>query len=337
MQKRKSIVLLAVLMCTLIFTGCQTGRPEGIPPQEPPPEVKIVQNVLSLQSLPLYAAIEKGCFQKANLTVAVTTTWNQAESTAKLQDGTHQIMLGGPETVFFLRQQEKNPQVLLIAQASVANGYYLLARKTQNPFAWQSLKNKIVIGCREGELPEIIFENILKKNDLRPFDSLQLVNNLSPLVTPGAYQAGTGDYLLACEPYAARLEKANTAQIVSSLSASDGTLLTSGFMVTHEFLQTNPEICREFVQALAQALHWVESSPPEELVPVAKKMFPTDDESTLLRAVSRYKNLGLWPSSPIVDEVNLQHVQTLLWEEKELNAKLSLKLLYENPSEPEQP
>lgn len=333
MVKRFLCIVLTLLLLLLLFCGCGGGDGDlkRRAKKEPAAGITVYQVTPSLLALPLYAAIEEGFFAKENLRVTVETTWSRDKALEALLNNTATIpiLLDSPETLLYLTQQENKDGLISFAQTACATGFFLLARENQKPFTWQDLKGKVVIAYRDGELPEVIFEFILKNNGLKPHQNVHLIQNLPYQAYQGVFLAGTGHYILAAEPAASQMEKENGSIVVASLETSAGPLVSSVCITTGDYLASKRENCEKFVRALAEGLLWLDERSPEEITAIAGKYF-SQEEGILLRAVSRYKTLGVWPLTPRVDSDGLKRLQEIMLQESELNSLIPPDMLINN-------
>ena len=103
------------------------------------------------------------------------------------------------------------------AQLTNRAGNCLVAKSAVDSFKWEKLKGKTVLGGRDGGMPEMIFEYVLKKNGIDPKKDLTIVKNIDFGLTAQAYASGQGDYTVEFEPFAASLEADKKGVVVSSL------------------------------------------------------------------------------------------------------------------------
>ncbi|MFZ5755128.1 MAG: ABC transporter substrate-binding protein [Bacillota bacterium] len=330
-KHRLAICILILLLLLTATCSCSSTEPAPLPKKDVPvADIKVTEVVHSLVFLPLYTAIELGYFRDEGLNVSLETAWDSNTGYTKLFNGETHLLLAGPELSFYYLQQKKKQETIHLAQLIQKNGHMLVARKAEEPFHWQKLKGKVVIGESAGSLPEMIFEQTLRKQNLKPLINVHIIQNLNYKTFTGTYRAGTGDYLLAMEPWASGLEKENAGLVVSSADDFPDALPYATVMATPEYVKKHSALCQKFLNAYWRGLHWTNMHSPEELQAIAQKYFPQEKESTLLRGISRYKTLGLWPDTPLVSETGMEKIQKLMLESKELNAKLNINGLIDN-------
>jgi NitT/TauT family transport system substrate-binding protein len=313
------VVLFSFILLIVIFPACSK---EGTVPERNTEltELKVTQSDNSLLNLPLYLANDLEYFKREGLKILVETAVSQEMALQNLLSENTSLVLGSPVTAFYHLQQENVEPVVFLAQAASKSGYYLLARNGSTPFTWQNLKGKVVIGYNNGELPQIIFEYLLKQNNLQPLLNVHIIQNLPYHLIEGAFLAGTGHYVLAMEPLASSLEKKANSQVSVVIDLPSDNIVTAVIMTTPDFVNNNPLLCQGFINGFQEGLKWINEHTPEEIVEAGKKFFPAEDEKVLLRAISRYKTMGCWPLSTNIDDLALQKLQDIMLENKEINS-----------------
>lgn len=352
MDSWKRFLLSILLFGYSLSCGCTWPEP-GEPSKERSPNEDISTLTIAYEEdtllhLPLYVAIQNNYFTEENLQIELQKYSSKREAVEGLVTGHYHLLLSTPELAFFLYQQGQQNKLVYLAQCAVKNGWFLLARKTAPTgdtqtdnlppsFNWQNTKGKIILGTRIGDLSEIILENILRQHELHPLIDVHLINNLPPSLRLGTFQSGTAHFFLATEPSATVLEKEDTAQLVTSFDQYTGALLTSVICADKEKLPAMQEAYDSFIKALSKALLWIHDHSPDELAQAATSFFPQLDEKTLLRGIARYKNLGCWPKSPLMEEPLLHKLHDYLLQAGELNSALPAEAVKEFIAPPPAP
>jgi NitT/TauT family transport system substrate-binding protein len=313
------ITLFFLLLLLIIFPACGKNRIDTDRNTDLT-ELKITQTHESLLYLPLYLAIDLDFFKEEGLSILLETSASKEKALQNLLAANTSLLIGSPVSAFYHLQQENAEHLVFLAQAASKSGYYLLARNSTTPFSWQDLKGKNVIGHTTGELSQIIFEYLLRKNNLQPILNVHIIQNLPLHLVEGAFLSGTGHYVLATEPQASLIEKKANSHVAAVIDLSSENIVTEVIMTTPEFRDNNPLICQSFVNGYQKGLTWLNEHSPEEIVDAGKKFFPTENDLVLLRAISRYKTMGCWPFSTNIDSQGLQKLQDIMLESKEINS-----------------
>lgn len=330
MFKRILVIIIILCLGTAISLAVWKFSPYKTQEKAPSVEIYVVEEYRSLNFIPFYVAIEEGFFTQEGLQVVLQTAVTQENAIKAIFDGQAQVLLAGPEVGLYQYQQDNKKRLISIAKAGGINGSHLLARKKNPAFSWQDLKGKVIIGNREGELSQLLLKHILMSHELRPLQDVHLIYNLPRQVAGGVFVGGTGDYLLAVEPVISRLEKEHNFQVVAALGGEYPLPHSAAFMVREDFLKEHNTTCNKFITGFLKGLEWVDSHSPEEIVTTAQKYFPAEDEKVLLRAISRYKTLGCWPLSLLLEEESLNNLQDIMLAQKELKVKIPVGTLQDN-------
>ena len=80
------------------------------------------------------------------------------------------------------------------AQLTQRAGNFLVSREPIENFTWDMLIGKDVLGGRAGGMPEMVFEYILKKNDIDPANDLSIDQSIDFGSTAAAFSGGQGDF-----------------------------------------------------------------------------------------------------------------------------------------------
>ena len=361
------IIFLHTVLLILLLSGCtsipkpehEQQRQERLPKEADTATLNLAYEEDSLLYLPLYVAIHNQCFAKENLQINLQKYTSTKEAVEGLFSGKYDFLLHGPELGFYLYQQGQKNKLSFLAPCTVNNGWALLSRKTeasspsspskqpisptppkQNTpsFNWNDTKGKVILGTKIGDFPEIVLEDLLRKNQLRPQIDVHLINNLPPPLRLGTFQSGTANFFLSTEPNTTLLENEGSYQVEAFFHEYTEPLLTSVISIAREKITAEPENYQKFLNAFAQALIWIENHSPEELTAVGKNFFPIHDEKTLIRGIARYKNIGCWPKSPVIEQTALKKLHDFLLNAGEINAALpssDLTNLSEHPFSPQ--
>ncbi len=330
-------LFISIFLLIFLLTGCASKSP----PKEPViSTLTIAYQEDSLLHLPLYAALQNNFFQDEGLLVQLQKYASTQEAVESVISGKYDLLLSGSELGFFLYQQGQPNKLVYLAQSTVKNGLFLLARKTTSSkkdkssgknellskgvqsFSWKDVKGKVILGAENGELAQILLETILKQQQIRPHLDVHLLTNLPPSLRLGTFQSGTAHFFLTTEPAATILEKEESGQVVTSLNENTEPLVSSVIYAAKEKIPQKQDSYQKFMNAFSQGLRWVNEHSPEKLAAVGKAFFPQQDEKNLIRGIGRYKNSGCWSKSPLLEKKELIKLHDFLLKAGELNSAL---------------
>lgn len=111
--------------------------------------------------------------QRKALTQLVTAFGADKVMTAVLS-GEADIGFMGSESSIHTYNEGAKDYVVNFAQLTQRAGNFLVAREEIEDFKWEDLKGTNVLGGRKGGMPQMVFEYILKQNNIDPDADLEI-------------------------------------------------------------------------------------------------------------------------------------------------------------------
>lgn len=204
---------------------------------------------------------------------------------------------------------------------------FLVAREEDPDFSWQDLKGKKVLGGRKGGMPEMVFEYILKKNNLDPATDLSIDQSIDFGSTAAAFSGGQGDYTVEFEPSATALEQEGSGYVVASLGVDSGYVPYTAYCAKSSYLKESPQIIQGFTNALQKGMDYVHAHTPAEIAQVIKPQFDDTDMETLTAIVKRYQEQDTWKDSLIFEKDSFLLLSDILESAGELSEKVPYEQL----------
>src|SRR5262249_20543796 len=82
---------------------------------------------------------------------------------ALVLSGQVDLGLAGPEVAIYLYNSETPDKPVMFCSVNGTDGFFFVSREKVEPFAWDKLKNRRIIGWRPGSTPQLFFEYVLKQ------------------------------------------------------------------------------------------------------------------------------------------------------------------------------
>ncbi len=239
-KKITVISLLALLVFSLtLFAGCNNKDDN----KKNLTKVRLNEVVRSVFYAPMYVAINEGIFEEEGIEIDLSTGQGADKTMQQVLSKSADIGFCGPEQVIYIYNQKREDYPVLFAQLTQSDGSFLVGRKKEENFKWESLKGKKIIGGRPGGMPEMALEYVLKSHGINPKSDVDLITNIAFTATAGAFKSGTGDYAALFEPTASMLEKENAGHIVASIGESAGNIPYTCYFSTKSYME---KIQRQF-------------------------------------------------------------------------------------------
>ena len=286
-----------------MLLSCQTQAPE-----------KIVLNEVthSVFYAPLYAAMSLGYFEQEGLEIELVNGGGADKSMTALLSGQADIGLMGPEAAIYVYNEGKEDSAIVFGQLTKRDGSFLVGRLPDEDFKWSDLKGTTIIGGREGGVPEMTLEYVLRNNGLEPGVDVEVITNIQFNLMGGAFEGGTGDYVTLFEPTASLFAKEGKGYIMGAVGAESGEVPYTAFMAKKSYIEKNPENIRRFLKAVYRAQQWVQNASDREIAEAIVDYFPDTTVESLVLVARSYKEIDAWMDTPVMKEEAFDRLQEII-------------------------
>lgn len=294
-MKVKKISIIMCILFALPFVSCKKKSNE----------ITVSEVTHSLFYAPMYIAKEKGFFNEEGLDVSIITSAGADKVMASLLSKDATIGLMGPEASVYVYNNGQKDYAVNFAQLTKKDGSFLLGRNKEGSFTYNNLKGKTIIGGRQGGMPEMVLEYVLKskgysitRNSKDMNADINIRTDISFDVMTGAFINGEADYVTAFEPNASQIELSKKGYIVSSIGDQlDEEIPYTCFSALKSVLDTKKEEIKKFVSAIEKGLNYVLNHTSEELVPLLTKEFSSNTHEEIKHVIDNYKSIDVWPKN----------------------------------------
>ena len=271
---------------------------------------------------PQYVAIENGYFKDEGLDLTLVTGFGADKTMTAVISGEADIGFMGAEASIYAYQEGATDPVVNFAQLTQRAGNFLVAREEMPDFKWEDLKGKKVLGGRKGGMPEMVFEYILKQNDLDPQKDLSIDQSIDFGSTAAAFTGDdSADFTVEFEPSATALEKQGAGYVVASLGVDSGYVPYTSYSAKTSYMEKNPEIMQKFTDALQKGMDFVQNHTPEEIAEIIEPQFPETDLDTITAIVKRYYDQDTWKENLVFEQEGFELLQDILENAGELKER----------------
>jgi len=309
--KKFSAIVSVMLIFVLTLTGCTQTKSKELT------KIKLAEVTHSIFYAPQYAAISQGFFEEEGLDIELINTQGADKTMAALLSGEVDVGFMGPEASVYVSTKDSNNHAINFAQLTQRDGSFLVGREAQDPFSFESLKGKTILGGRAGGMPEMALEYVLKNNGLKigtntEDGEVNVRTDVQFGVLAGAFTAGEGDYVSLFEPVATEIEKQGQGHIVLSIGEESGDLPYTAYSSTKSYIEKNPEIIQSFTNAIYKGQLWVQNSSSEEIAKAVQPFFTDLSFEDLVTVVDRYKSIDAWADTPVLTKESLEHLMDII-------------------------
>lgn len=331
MKKRLLAVLLVSAMALSMLAACSspkedkntkdTAKTAKKTEEQKTVDVTLNEVAHSIFYAPMYIAIEEGYFKDEGINLDLVTGFGADKTMTAVLSGEADIGFMGSEASIYTYNEGANDYVVNFAQLTQRAGNFLVAREEMPDFKWEDLKGKLVLGGRKGGMPEMVFEYILRQNNLDPAKDVEIDQSIDFGSTAAAFSGGQGDFTVEFEPGATTLEKEGEGYVVASLGTDSGYVPYTAFSAKKSYLDKNPEIIQGFTNALQKGMDYVQSHTPEEIASIIAPQFKETDLDTITTIVTRYYNQDTWKDNLTFEKKSFDLLQDILEDSGELEKR----------------
>lgn len=317
-MRKKSFLYLGVFaLVGILLTGCKTGKNSS----EEMTKVTLNEVAHSIFYAPQYVAIEEGYFKDAGIDLTLVTGFGADKTMTALVSGEADIGFMGSESSIYAFNEGAEDYAVNFAQLTQRAGNFLVARKEMPDFTWEQLKGTDVLGGRNGGMPEMVFEYILKQQGIDPDSELSIDKSIDFGSTAAAFTGGQGDYTVEFEPGATTLEQEGVGYVAASLGVDSGYVPYTAYSAKASYLDEHPEVIQKFTDALQRGMDYVNSHTPEEIAQVIRPQFVETDLDTITAIVRRYAEQDTWNDTLIFEKASFELLQDILESAGELKKR----------------
>ena len=325
MKKKLLSALLVAALAASALAGCakeETGSSESDKKEETRlTKVTLNEVAHSIFYAPMYVAVEEDYFKDEGIDLELVTGFGADKTMTAELSGQADIGFMGSESSIYTYNEGAKDYVVNFAQLTQRAGNFLVSREPIEDFSWEDLKGKTVLGGRKGGMPEMVFEYILKQNDIDPEKDVMINQSIDFGSTAAAFSGGQGDFTVEFEPGATTLEAAGKGYVVASLGKESGYVPYTAFSAKKSYLEEHPDLIQSFTDALQKGMDYVNTHTPEEIAKVIQPQFKENDLETITTIVSRYYEQKTWKEDLIFNQDSFELLQDILEDAGELDSR----------------
>lgn len=305
-MKKKVLRLVSVLMASLMVCACSekdvNSTKESVSNSDELTKVTLNEVAHSIFYAPQYVAIENGYFEEEGIDLNLVTGFGADKVMTSLVADEAQIGFMGSESSVYVYLEGSKDYAVNFAQLTQRAGNFVVSREPMDDFKWEDIKGKTVLAGREGGMPQMVFEYVLKQNNIDPKKDLNMVQNIDFGLTAGAFTGGQGELTIEFEPHATALELQGEGHVVASLGVDSGYVPYTAYCAKQSYVNANPEVIQGFTNAIQKGLEYVNSHSSDEIAAIIAPQFPETDVKTIAIIVERYKSQDTWKNDTIFTE-----------------------------------
>ena len=274
-----------------------------------PYRLRLFENYRFVLYAPFYAAHATGAYEAEGLEVELLNSPGPGRAEAAVLAGEADVMWMGPIRVMKHHEEQPGSPLTAFAEIVCRDPFSLVGARANPEFRLADLAGMRFASVSEVPTPWLCLTHDLREAGLDP-DKLDRVADRGMAENVAGLHDGRLDVAQLFEPFVERAV-AQGGQVWWPASSRGRTSYTV-FATTRERLAADPEPFRRMARAIYRTQRWVETEPPAMLADAIAEYFPGLDRGTLARALTRYKEQGVWGRDPVLPEAGFDRVRRAL-------------------------
>lgn len=321
-MKKLAAILTALILVIMPLSACK--KDDGLK------TIELNEVTHSVFYAPLYVAIENGYFKEEGLSINLTNGGGADNSMTAVLSKTAHIGLMGPETVIYVLNQKKADSPVVFGQLTQKDGAFLVSRKEEPNFDWNSLAGKEILAGRKGGVPAMSFEYTLKKLGLTNGVDYDLNFDVQFNLMTSAFLAGTADYCTVFEPVASEYQEQGKWHVVASVGEKSGEIPYTSFIALKSYVKENADTLKSFLKALKKAHEFIAANTELKVAEAIVKQFPSTTIKSLETSVKSYKKIDAWKTDLQATEKSFDNLQDIMDSAGELSSRVAFNDIVDN-------
>lgn len=280
-------------MCVFCFTACKKDNLT---------KIRLNEVTHSIFYAPLYLAINLGYMEEEGLKIELTNGGGSDVSMSALLSNSADISLLGPETLVYVVKGGSTNHPMVFGQLTKRDGSFLMGRSENGSFNWLDLKNKYILGGREGGMPAMTLEYVLNSKGLTDGVNMTFDTSIKFDLITATFEGGTGDYCTMFEPVASSYVEEGKGYYMASVGEECGEVPFTCFMATNSYLSKNPDTIKAFLRAVNKAYNYMLTHSTDEIADGLIASFEGTSKESIKRAVAKYIEIDAWSSTPAMTQ-----------------------------------
>ncbi len=246
---------------------------------------------------PFYAALARGAFADEGLEVELRTAESLAVTAAGALGADADVSWGGPMRLLYAHDRDPASPLAGFCEVVTRDPFFIVGKTGIDGLAG-------LAGKRLGAVSEVPTPLLCLRQDLREAGidvrAIALETGRTIAENVAAFRAGALDAIQVPEPWATLLTATGDARIVEAAAARGACSYTTLF-TSRETIAARRDEMLAMTRAIFRTQTWLHGAEPAEAAAAIGPYFSDIDTGVLANAVTRYRSLGVWGKTPLLD------------------------------------
>ena len=260
------------------------------------PVVTLQEPFRALFYAPFYAALARGDYAAQGVEVRLLPGAAPSLARDRVLDGTADLGWSGPMRLLLAHDRDPACPLRLFGAVVMGDPFFLVGRQPRPDFRLTDLAPLTLGTVSEVPTPWWTLQDDIRRAGLDP-DTVKRVTDRGMAENAAAVAAGMLDVAQVFEPIASAMEIAGTGHAWYA-QASRGPTSYTAFYARSDVIAAKRPAFEAMVRGLAVTLGWFAKAEPRTILATIAPFFDDLDPAAVLRAIARYRDLGVWTTTP---------------------------------------
>jgi NitT/TauT family transport system substrate-binding protein len=260
--------------------------------------ISLAENFRAVFYAPFYAAQALGFHAREGVDIELIGSSVPGDAVSHLLDGTIDVTWAGPMRVMKARDQDPHSPLVCFCEVVARDPFYLVGRRGGAAFELADLARLKLATVCEVPTPWMCLQHDLRQHGIDP-DRLDRVSDRPMHANFAALRARELDVVQVFEPYPSIALQECTGDILYAASARGPTVYTT-FIATRAGIACHGAAFAAMTRAMRAMQHWLAEHGADELAAITAPFYPDIARDTLVSALARYLEAGVWSHTPEV-------------------------------------
>lgn len=264
----------------------------------------LIENFRALFYAPFYAACALGAYEAEGLEVELKPAAELGRALQAVSAGSGQVSWGGPLRIMAALDRDPACGYAAFCEVVGRDPFFLVGRAPNPGFTPAQLPRFTLAVVTEVPTPWICLQHDLRGAGIAP-SSVKLAPGRTMAENAAALRAGKVDVIQVFQPYAQSLAEEGAGHVWYAAASRGPTAYTS-LNTTRAFIEREPDTVLRMTRAMYRTLKWVAARDGPALAEAIAGYFPGEPVARLAACCERYRSLGLWNRSPVLQREGLE-------------------------------
>lgn len=266
--------------------------------------IVLIENFRAVFYAPFYAACALGAYEAEGLEVELKSAAVLGTALQAVSAGAGQVSWGGPLRILAALDQDPKCGYAAFCEVVGRDPFFLVGRTPNPGFAPAQLPRWTLAAVTEVPTPWICLQHDLRQAGIDP-SAVKLARGRTMAENADALRASEVDLIQVFQPYAQALADEGVGHVWYA-SASRGPTSYTSLNTTRGFIEREPDTVLRMTRAMHRTLKWIAARDGRALAEAIAGYFPDVPVARLAACFDRYRSLGLWNRTPVLQREGLE-------------------------------